>query len=682
MMFLAITLTAALAAAAPSQDGPGAPTVWYVDRTNPPPGTGTPADPFFSVSFAVSHSTVETGDTILVAPGIYTGEEIDFDGKNVEVRSLGGPGRTRLVAPPQFFPSEPHVVARIDSGETGVVLEGFTLSGGTGAYSFACVGFTEIVGGAIVVCGASARVQNCVFENNIAERGGSVFVKGGCLTLINSVFSGFGCSALGQAVYVDSSTATIEGCTFEDLRIAPEGTPVGRGAVIIDQSVAAVRNCTFERNATRLFGAHLWSRSSTVVVEDSIFGASTGYAGASVATLGGDLTLRGSVFRDGRSVSAPGAGLFGAGAEITVERCLFQSNAVLGAREGGAIALQNSDLTVRETRFLGNVSDRGGAIDLNLGSSALVERCEFIDNVAAGDGGAIAVTAGTLHAARSTFQGNVAGPSGVGGAIFGAIPSSGDLVRCTLHGNSAGIGGGASGRFQLTGSIAWGNSPTDLVQGCVAQDSIVGAPGGAVLQNVSAADPRFFGPADIHLLPGSPAIDALDLGYGLDPDGSRREMGARTFVPSYGGDLCDLDFSTPGCGSGPNSTLRTAVLVAVGSPVMGQERLIVAGTGFPSRQPAMLLASEAGAQTRLPGSSQPLCLGPPVYRLLSTTALTRADGTFAAVLPTLSGSFAGTLMAGDAWHVQAWFRDVGPSATGKPGTTSSSTSSSVIVFLQ
>ena len=676
-MLLALTLTAALLAPAPVQDGAVGASVWFVDATNSPPGTGTLADPFFSVSFAVGNQSVEPGDTILVAPGVYLNEEIDFAGKNLEVRSIDGPAHTRLIAPPQIFPFQPHAVVRAESGETRVVLDGFTLSGGTGTYSFPCAGFTERVGGAIAICGSVARIENCVFEDNESERGGSIFVRGGRLTLIDSLFSGSGSDALGQAVYVESGTALINGCTFEDLRIAPVGMPLGRGAVVIDRSVAKFSQCTFERNSTRLFGAHLWSRSSDVTVEDSTFGVSTGYAGASIAALGGHLTLRRSIIRDARSNSAPGAGLFAAGAEVSIERCLFESNAVLGPREGGAIALQSSSLYLSQSRFLSNASDRGGAIDIDLGSWGTVTDCDFTNNVADQEGGAIAVGDGFLSATRSIFQGNTAGPLARGGAVAGFA----ELLRCTLRGNSAGDAGGASGAALLLGSIAWDNAPTDLDAACLAVDSIVGRPGGAGLSDVIHQDPRFFGPDDANLLPGSPAIDALAPNLGLDPDQSAQEIGARTFAPDYCGDLCDLDFSSPGCSSGPNSTQRTAELFAIGSPDIERERLILTGRGFPPRQPAMLLASESGATVPLPGSTQPLCLGAPVYRLLATTTQTRPDGSFAALLPTLQGPLAGALMAGDAWHVQAWFRD--PVSAGARDTgTSSSTSSSVIVFLQ
>ena len=95
----------------------------------------------------------------------------------------------------------------------------------------------------------------------------------------------------------------------------------------------------------------------------------------------------------------------------------------------------------------------------------------------------------------------------------------------------------------------------------------------------------------------------------------------------------------------------------------------------------MLLLSESGTSAPLPGSSQPLCLGPPIYRLLSTTTFTRENGTFAAVLPTLQGPLAGTFLPGQAWHVQAWFRDPVASVS-YDGATTSSTSTSVIVLLK
>lgn len=91
-------------------------STWYVDATGTPPGSGSQADPFTSVTFALAQSSVLAGDTILVEPGVYLDERVDFLGKDVLVQSTGGSAITALVGPGQQSPPNAPVV-RFANGE-------------------------------------------------------------------------------------------------------------------------------------------------------------------------------------------------------------------------------------------------------------------------------------------------------------------------------------------------------------------------------------------------------------------------------------------------------------------------------------------------------------------------------------------------------------------------------------
>jgi hypothetical protein len=133
--------------------------------------------------------------------------------------------------------------------------------------------------------------------------------------------------------------------------------------------------------------------------------------------------------------------------------------------------------------------------------------------------------------------GNGAGSSG--NTIFCVY--SGEFVRCTIAGNAGdgvanqGVGGAT---LYFRDCIAWGNAGTDVFNpggpwwgqpnliGTFYSDS--GAP------PYLSTDPRFWDLAqrDLHLRPGSPAIDA-GTATELDPDGSRRDLGALPFDPNH-----------------------------------------------------------------------------------------------------------------------------------------------------
>lgn len=110
---------------------------------------------------------------------------------------------------------------------------------------------------------------------------------------------------------------------------------------------------------------------------------------------------------------------------------------------GGGLYAHESQLELRDCRFLGNRAEAGGAAAL-LGGSAVLERCQFLDNRSwTGPGGALFATA---HASsdsvcirRSRFVAN-------NGALEGGAIYSGtnlELLSCEFVGNLAGTQGGA-----------------------------------------------------------------------------------------------------------------------------------------------------------------------------------------------------------------------------------------------
>ena len=99
-------------------------TNWYVDVNGTPPGTGTQADPYTSIDYALRQPTTLGGDTVLVAPGTYY-ETIRYYGKAVTVKSaldVGGELVTFIDAQGQGS-----VVTMMGGhGDGPMVLRGFT----------------------------------------------------------------------------------------------------------------------------------------------------------------------------------------------------------------------------------------------------------------------------------------------------------------------------------------------------------------------------------------------------------------------------------------------------------------------------------------------------------------------------------------------------------------------------
>ncbi len=115
-------------------------TVWYVDDDCAAPGAGTELDPFCAIQEGVDASS--DGDTVLVAPGTYTGggnRDISLFGKVITLRSSHGPSATTIDC--QGGPGVIHrgfFLVHGESHETAIV--GFTITGGY------LVGVTDGVG--------------------------------------------------------------------------------------------------------------------------------------------------------------------------------------------------------------------------------------------------------------------------------------------------------------------------------------------------------------------------------------------------------------------------------------------------------------------------------------------------------------------------------------------------------
>lgn len=660
-----------------AHDSPsGGSTTWWVDASGAGLGTGTRADPFTNISYGVSRPFVQSGDSLVVAPGTYDDEEIDFFGKSLDLRSSGGPEVTTIVARPQTSPMKPHPAARMVSGELRVLIDGFCITGGTG--SLQCSGFTEVVGGAIEACGGVAlTVSHCVFENNRAEFGGAIYAQDSTLLVEDCLFTGPGTEARGEAIYLATSTGVVRDSTFMDLYLVAPSIPRGGGALIADQSTLLLERCLFERNATRFFGAHLWSRSGDVTVSRCSFGASTGLAGASISASGGTLRVLDSTVRLARAIQAPGAGIFGSNADILVEGSVFEGNLVDGSREGGAIAVQAGRLTVAGSRFLRNVAGQGGAVATSQSAHTLISNCRFEGNTASNGGGAFFAGDSVATIERSVFIDNSAVPTGSGGAVQGLAV----LEHCSLAGNAAGImGGAAADGAQLLRSIAWANAPTDLEPSVMADESMIGSSNGAALSLAVAGPPQFWSEGDLHLLPGSAGIDVLSAEQGFDADGSLGDVGAFVFEPGYCPEGCVTGAGLLGCVSEPNSSGAAAELDALGSLDVQTNRLVLLGTGLPSRVPTLMLASMVEGFQTVPSMRGPLCLGSPILRLIDLQAQSRLDGTAPTWVqlaseggkPFGSGLF---VHPGETWFFQLWFRD-------SLGNTTTNTSSSVQVTLR
>jgi len=212
----------------------------YVDADNcPGPGSGTPGDPYCSIQTAIDNAV--DFDEIVVAPGMYF-ETIDFLGKAVWLRSTDGPGATIIDAGGLVEVS----VVTCDSGEgSGTVLDGFTITGGTGDPSVPDDEGTA--GGGMVNVDSSPTVTNCTFSGNSASFGGGMANwPGSDPTVISCTFSGNSALDGGGMYNTDGSSPIVTNCTFSENTADDDGGGMYNVETYYPHTyLPYVANCTF-----------------------------------------------------------------------------------------------------------------------------------------------------------------------------------------------------------------------------------------------------------------------------------------------------------------------------------------------------------------------------------------------------------------------------------------------------
>jgi len=189
------------------------------------------------------------GDTVLIAPGTYTGEgnwNIDIATAGIVVGSEAGAAATVIDCQGQG----PAVTVSA-MGDTSTIIYGLTFTGGVGNYQHAgavyllrpatlrgCVfeGNQGQNGGAVKLWnGGTFLVDGCVFRNNSAANWGGAIANNYCLLLLrDSVFVGNESMSDGGALYLNGGHLRMRGCTF----VGNSGSPsaaIGCGSMTVQE---------------------------------------------------------------------------------------------------------------------------------------------------------------------------------------------------------------------------------------------------------------------------------------------------------------------------------------------------------------------------------------------------------------------------------------------------------------
>jgi len=169
---------------------------------------------------------------------------------------------------------------------------------GTGSFSYCIMEYgyaatsgtnPDNAGGGIQVNADDVTITNCLFENNYSNFGGGVTVNAGRNTVIkNSLFNTNTSNQAGGALLLwTNSTAKVENCIFEENNALGDGSDkYGGGAIWLLNNTSTIVNCTFVNNTATDPGDAIYSygSSGSRIVNSILWGSDSQFAGSTTTS--------------------------------------------------------------------------------------------------------------------------------------------------------------------------------------------------------------------------------------------------------------------------------------------------------------------------------------------------------------------------------------------------------------
>lgn len=224
-------------------------------------------------------------DIIFVEPGRYN-ESINYNGKAITIKSTKGAAVTTI----DGWRQNDSVVKCISGEGPSTVLDGFTITGGTGNEDL--YSEKETVGGGLLCLHSSPTIKNCIFvsnestyqggavfngdrsntvirnckiRSNISERGGGLYNSRGRPEIRDSVISNNEAKYGGGGMYNFGSNIRVISCVLKENR----ADYIGGGVYDYDSSGKLIET-VFTNNIALFIGNAMYRgyRSATVLGED------------------------------------------------------------------------------------------------------------------------------------------------------------------------------------------------------------------------------------------------------------------------------------------------------------------------------------------------------------------------------------------------------------------------------
>lgn len=609
----ALVIIAGLAPALTAQ------TTWYVDAAAAPGGDGSAAAPYRTIQEGVAAAAA--ADTVEVAPGTYL-EAVDLLGKAISMNAAAGASATTIDA--GGAGPAVRIAGPTDHGSQ-TALRGFTLTGGSGALGAGGV----VAGGGLFLSGMSPLVEDCAVVGNTASGG------------------------RGGGVYAELSSASIVRCTIED-NVAGD-SPVcglfGSGGGVHVPTTVRLEDCTIRGNYAVQWGGGAYGGTlERCLIEDNLAANGGGLYGSTALSCD---------IRENLAATCAGDFAAGGGAESCVlTDCRLERN-VADDTGGGAYTSTLVRCQVRDNRTVYATTVFQGTTGGGIADSTCTE-CTISGNRAAGlDDGMLPSMGGGASRSKLTRSLVYDNEADQGAGVW-ATGTHTVALDFTVVFDNRGDGVATASPFEFVRNcVVWANDGSEVLGPAKVEFSIVEG-GHAGAGNVDV-DPGFWAPfggpggagRDFHPEPGSPCIDGGDPAAPADSDGSRADVGAHAYDPTW----CPTPVVF--CTAKTNSQGCMPAIDHSGTARLSASDLTVSASGVLNQKSGVLFWGRQSASVPFQGATR--CVRVPVRR----TQLQSSGGTLAG--DDCTGTYAFTfdsnylqskgIAPGDEIVAQYWYLD-------------------------
>ncbi len=334
---------------------------------------------------------------------------------------------------------------------------------------------------------SGSRLEYCVIKNGIVPR----------------TEDGYRC---GGAVYCEQSSPIFTNCSFRS-----NYAYQGGGAIFCLTASPTFTDCEISRNTTDSHGGGVYSitGSSPTFTNCIIYNNSANSRGGGAMFAASSPTFTNCIISD-NSTAGQGGGIDCSDTTslLVFTSCVFSNNSA--ARGGGISCSEGSSPSFSHCLWKGNISVHGGGGASCFESYPIFSNCTFVGNTAQDRGGGV-----RCQVSSPTFTSTIIAFS-EGAGIYFDRSSDSHVQYCDVFGNS----GGGFSFFDSDPS----NGPADI-----GQVSMTNHNGDLCDRYYNILlDPMFVDTSagDLHLMAGSPCIDAGDPDLPDDPDGTIADIGA------------------------------------------------------------------------------------------------------------------------------------------------------------